>query len=225
MIKVMLVEDQRLFREGVNAIINTVDDIEVVGMVEDGRSALQMLNRTSPDVVLMDIHMPALDGINATVKIKEQYPNVKVVMLTTTSDEELVIRGINVGADGFLLKNLYADNLVESIRNAARGQAVLSGEIAQILVDKIRELTMDKKQILGRRLENYGYHLTNRELDIAYQLMNGHSNKSIAKKLYLGEGTVKNYISEIYDKLQTYNRNQTTTFLTDVMKNSFRKSI
>lgn len=223
MIKVMLVEDQRLVREGIKALIHAVDDIEVIGMAEDGKSVINILQHKVPDVVLMDINMPDMEGIKATVKIKENYPTVRVVMLTTVADEELVIRGINVGADGFLLKNLYADNLIKSIRDAARGQSVLSGEIAQILVDKIRELTMDEKQILGRRLENRGYRLTKRELDIAYLLMEGHSNKRIAQKLYLGEGTVKNYISEIYDKLQTTNRNQTMEYLIQLLKNNIRQ--
>ncbi|WP_164667772.1 response regulator [Virgibacillus doumboii] len=218
MIKVMLVEDQRLFREGVEAIIKNTDDIQVTGTAQCGRSAIEMLKQQQPDVVLMDIHMPEMDGIKTTVHIKENHPGVKVVMLTSMADEELVIRGINVGADGFLLKDLYAERLIQSIRDAARGQPVLSGEVAQILVDKIRELTLDDKQILSKRLENRGINLTVRELDIIYLFMDGHSNKKIAQKLFLGEGTIKNYISEIYSKLNIHKRHKAIEYLKNLLK-------
>lgn len=218
MIKIMLVEDQRLFREGVEALISNTDDIEVIGMAESGESAIELLQHEQPDVILMDIHMAEMDGIKTTVYIKENHPSVKVVMLTTIAEEELVIRGINVGADGFLLKDLYPDNLIQSIRDAARGQSVLSGKVATILVNKIRELTLDKKQILGKRLENRGINLTARELDIAYLFMGGHSNKIIAQKLFLGEGTIKNYISEVYSKLNIRNRHEAINYLKNLLK-------
>ncbi|MFB4167251.1 response regulator [Virgibacillus sp. JSM 102003] len=218
MIKVMLVEDQRLFREGVEALISNTDDIEVIGMAESGESAIELLQHEQPDVVLMDIHMAEMDGIKTTVYIKENHPSIKVVMLTSVAEEELVIRGINVGADGFLLKDLYPDNLTQSIRDAARGQSVLSGKVATILVNKIRELTLDKKQILGKRLENRGMNLTARELDIAYLFMDGCSNKKIAQKLFLGEGTIKNYISEVYSKLNIRNRHEAVDYLKNLLK-------
>lgn len=217
-IKVMLVEDQRLFQEGVEAIIKTTNDMHVTGMALSGASAIDMLKQQQPDVVLMDIHMPELDGIKTTVYIKENYPDIKVVMLTSLVDEELVIRGINVGADGFLLKDLYAEKLIESLRYAAAGQTVLSGKVAQILVDKIRESTLDKQQILGKRLENRGFTLTKRELDIAFLFMDGHSNKIIAEKLFLGEGTIKNYISEIYAKLNIHKRQEARDYLKGLLK-------
>lgn len=194
MIKVMLVEDQRLFREGVQAILDKTDDIRVIGIAENGEAAIREIDKTRPDVVLMDIHMPNMDGIRTTVYLKEHYPDIKVVMLTSDADEDTVIRGISVGADGFLLKALYADSLIHAIREAVRGQPVLSGEVARILATRIRELTMNKKQILAKRLENRGLYFSARELDIAYLFMEGHTNKHIAQELYLGEGTVKNYI-------------------------------
>src|SRR5699024_8335501 len=122
-------------------------------------------------------HMPNLDGIKTTVYLKGNYPSVKVVMLTSEADEDLVIRGISVGADGFLLKELYADTLIRTIREAARGQVVLSGEAARIHANKIRELTLNKKQILAKRLENRGIQFSRRELDIAYMLMGNYANK------------------------------------------------
>lgn len=126
MIKVMLVEDQRLFREGVQAILDKTDDIQVIGIAENGEAAIREIDKrevdkTRPDVVLMDIHMPNMDGIRTTVYLKEHYPDIKVVILTSDADEDTVIRGISVGADGFLLKALYADSLIQVIRDAARG--------------------------------------------------------------------------------------------------------
>ncbi|MGY0691489.1 response regulator [Virgibacillus sp. FSP13] len=217
MIKVLLVEDQRLFREGVEAIIDKKDDIHVIGMAENGEAAIKQIEKEVPDVILMDIHMPNMDGIKTTVHVKEYYPDVKVVMLTTHAKEDLIIRGISVGADGFLLKELYADSLIRSIRDAARGQVVLSGEVAKILANRIRVLTLNKKQILAKRLENRGMHFSNRELDVAYLFMEGHTNKYIAQKLFLGEGTVKNYISEIYNKLGIHNRTEAIDFLRGIM--------
>lgn len=122
----MLVEDQRLFREGVQAILDKTDDIQVIGIAENGEAAIREIDKrevdkTRPDVVLMDIHMPNMDGIRTTVYLKEHYPDIKVVILTSDADEDTVIRGISVGADGFLLKALYADSLIQVIRDAARG--------------------------------------------------------------------------------------------------------
>ncbi|RYG73015.1 response regulator transcription factor [Lentibacillus lipolyticus] len=218
MIKVMLVDDQRLFREGVEALIRETEDIKVIGVAANGESAIEILEHEIPDVVLMDIHMPGMDGIKTTVHMKVFYPSLKVVMLTSFADDELVIRGVNVGADGFLLKDLDPDNLTQSIRNAAGGQNVLSGEAARILVTHVRELTLDKEQILGKRLENRGFSLTKRELDVAHLIIRGDTNKAIARKLYLGEGTVKNYISAIYHKLNTRNRKETEYYLRHILK-------
>lgn len=212
LIKVMLVEDQRLFREGVEAIIHQTDDITVVGSADNGNAAIQQMSEIQPDIILMDIHMPNLDGIKTTVYIKEHYPEVKVVMLTTDADEELVIRGINVGADGFLLKGLYSDTLIHTIRDAYRGEVVLSGQVARILVDRIRYLSLDKKGILQKRLENRGFNFTRREMDIIYLFMDRLTNKQIAQRLFLGEGTVKNYISEIYNKLNIHNRGEAIAY-------------
>src|SRR5699024_7451386 len=213
LIKLLLAEDQRLFLEGIQALIDTQNDMEVVGTAANGDEALGLVNELQPDVVLMDIHMPELDGIKATALIKESYPAVKVIMLTTNIDEELAIRAISVGADVFLIKELYRDTLYQAIRDAYRGQVVLSGEVGSILARRIRELTMDKKGILGKRLENRGIYLTDREQEIAYWFMEKHTNKQIAHKLFLGEGTIKNYISEIYQKLGINHRGQAIEYL------------
>ncbi|MBT2216487.1 response regulator transcription factor [Virgibacillus dakarensis] len=214
---VLVVEDQRLFREGIHALIDGKEDIQVIGMAENGEEAIQMTNELLPDVVLMDIHMPILDGIKATAKIKKTQPAVKVVLLTTTAEEDLVIRGIAVGADGFLVKALYPDTLHRAIQDAYRGEVVFSGEAAKVLATRIRELLFNKKQILAKRLENQNLFFTKRELDIAYLLMNDKTNKQMSQELFIGEGTVKNYISEIYFKLGVRRRKEATNFLKSLL--------
>ncbi|WP_087974154.1 response regulator [Oceanobacillus rekensis] len=220
MINVLIVEDQRLFRDGVEAIIGRTDDISVVGTAENGEKAIEQMKLLHPkvDVVLMDIHMPNMDGIATTRFLKENYPEVKVVLLTTTADDDMVISGIVLGADGFLIKTLYAERLIDAIRMAYEGEIVLSGDVARILGNRIRELTMDKKQIFTLRLDRMGFNFTRREIDIAYLLMEHNSNSQIANKLFLGEGTVKNYISEIYHKLDIHNRAKAITYFKQIMQ-------
>ncbi|GAA0606331.1 hypothetical protein GCM10009001_24460 [Virgibacillus siamensis] len=149
-------------------------------------------------------------GVQATSQIKENRPDVQVVLLTTTPDEELVIRGISVGADGFLLKELYPENLHRAIRDAYRGQTVFNGEVASILSGRVRELTLSNKQILG---ENHGLFLTDRELHIAYLIMEKHSNKQTADKLFLAKERLKFISVFIYYKLQIHKRNEVIEFL------------
>ncbi|AVR00358.1 DNA-binding response regulator [Oceanobacillus iheyensis] len=217
MIKVMLVEDQRLFSEGVEALISNTEDIQVVGIAANGEEAIETFKQCLPDVVLMDIHMPHVDGIKATVKIKESHPDTKIILLTTYADEDLIITGINAGADGFLLKSLRAASLIRCIRDVYADEIVLSGAVARILAEKIRNQTYSKKQILDRKLQNRNYVLSKRELDIACLLMNHHTNKQIAEKLYLSEGTIKNYISELYHKFNIPNRKNLINYLHKVL--------
>ncbi|MUK87408.1 response regulator [Ornithinibacillus sp. L9] len=216
MIKVLLVEKQRLFRRGIEALISAEQDMKVVGMAEDGNSALEQVATLNPDVVLIDIHMPNLSGIHTAARIKQQFSGVRVVFLTSEVEKELIIRAITIG-DGFLLKDLYPDNLYQAIRDAYRGQVVLSGDVATILVNTIRELTMDSKNVLSIRLQNRGIHLTPRELDIAILLIEGKTNKQIAHTFHLSGGTVKNYISDLYMKLDIRNRNEVIKYLTGLI--------
>ncbi|WP_249869227.1 response regulator transcription factor [Oceanobacillus saliphilus] len=206
MIKVLLVEDQRLFRDGLEAILERTDNIQVIGTADNGEIAMEEIRHLKPDVVLMDIHMPTMDGIKTTKFIKDHYPDIKVVLLTSTAEDDHVISGINVGADGFLVKALYADQLVDSIIKAYHGEVVFSGEVARILARRIRELSLNRKQIFATSMERLGYKFSKREIDIAFLLMGNYTNHQIANKLFLGEGTVKNYISEIYNKLDIHNR-------------------
>ncbi|APC49627.1 hypothetical protein BME96_16140 [Virgibacillus halodenitrificans] len=213
MVKVLLVDDQRLFTDGIMAILAETDDIQVVGVATNGEEAIAKFQQYEPDLVLMDIHMPHVNGIRATLDIKESYPDVKVILLTTFADEDLIVRGFNVGADGYLLKDLNGEKLIWAIREAERGEMVISGPVARILAKKIREYKYDKKEILRQKLATLEVVLTPRELEIAYMLMEEETNKSIAQKLYLSEGTIKNYISDLYHKLNIHSRKRVIDFL------------
>lgn len=217
MIHVLIVENQRLLRDGMEAIIERTDDIKVIGAVDNGENAIKQMEHLNPDIVIMDIHLPQMDGIRTTKYMKEKYPEVGVILLTSKVDD-FIISGINAGADGFLVKAVYAERLLEAIRIAYRGETIFSGKVAQMLATRIRELTMNNKQIFTLRLERLGYTFTKREVDIAFLLKENYTNQQIALKLFLGEGTVKNYISEIYNKLNIRNRAKVIEFFGNVTR-------
>ena len=217
MIHVLIVENQRLLRDGMEAIIERTDDIKVIGAVDNGEIAIKQMEHLNPDIVIMDIHLPQMDGIRTTKYMKEKYPEVGVILLTSKVDD-FIISGINAGADGFLVKAVYAERLLEAIRIAYRGETIFSGKVAQMLATRIRELTMNNKQIFTLRLERLGYTFTKREVDIAFLLKENYTNQQIALKLFLGEGTVKNYISEIYNKLNIRNRAKVIEFFGNVTR-------
>lgn len=218
MIRVLLVEDQQLVIDGVKALLAREDDVDVVGLACNGEDAIRQLDAKRPDIVLMDIHMPQVDGINATAYIKNRYANIKVILLTACLEEERVISGLNAGADGFLLKNLDAKRLIRSIRDAYTGQVVLSGEVAKMLARIMRNIKYDKKDILAQKLTGRNIHLSKRELDIAYLLMKEVSNKHMADQLFLSEGTIKNYVSTIYGKLGLDTRKEAVVFLQSLLE-------
>ncbi|WP_339316188.1 response regulator transcription factor [Oceanobacillus sp. FSL W7-1304] len=217
MIHILIVENQRLLRDGMEAIIERTDDIKVIGAVDNGEIAIKQMEHLKPDIVIMDVHLPQMDGIRTTKYMKEKYPEVGVILLTSKVDD-FIISGINAGADGFLVKAVYAERLLEAIRIAYRGETIFSGEVAQMLATRIRELTMNNKQIFTLRLERLGYTFTKREIDIAFLLKENYTNQQIAHKLFLGEGTVKNYISEIYNKLNIRNRAKVIEFFGNVTR-------
>ncbi|MFZ3577498.1 response regulator [Virgibacillus sp. DJP39] len=208
MIEVILVEGQRLLREGIKGLIDQEEDMSVIGMADTGEESLRLIEEKQPDIVLMDIHMRNIDGIKGTIYLKEKFPAIKVIFITSFSDEDLIVSGLNAGADGFLFKDLNAKKLIQLIRDAYNGEMVLSGEVARILARKIRDSQFSQKQVLGRKLDNRCIYLSERELDIANLMMEGKSNKIIAQHLFLSEGTVKNYISELYNKMNIRSRSK-----------------
>src|SRR5690625_5578528 len=160
MIKVLLVNGQRLFNEAIESLLSTEADIDVVGMAITVQDAMIQIYKKAPDIVLLDVHMSSTDGIKTTVHIKDNYPNIKVIFLTTFSNKQLVIAGIVAGADGFLLKNIDTESLLQSIRNAYRNQVVISGDAAKIIAKAVIEIKYDPHEILKAKLDKRDIHLS-----------------------------------------------------------------
>ena len=207
-IKVMIVDDQRLMREGLKTILDMEQDIEVVQLAENGKDALERVSSAHPDVVLMDIRMPVMNGVECTLAIKEKYPGIKVLILTTFDDDEFIIEALRNGAVGYILKDLSSEKLVNCIRDAYAGNSIMQPEIAAKVISLI---TGDKTGAGGsgtalKRSDIDG--LTEREINVLKLVGKGFSNLEIAKRLYITEGTVKNYISNLYSKTDINERSK-----------------
>lgn len=217
-IRLLIVDDQRLMREGLRTILELEEDFAVVGVAADGREALDMCLADPPDVVLMDIRMPEMDGVAATVRLSQELPAVKVIILTTFDDDELIIQGLRAGAKTYLLKDLPSERLAEIIRATHRGDIVLQPHIAAKLVQQAARSpggaaptaakAPDAATGVGGGEGVLSEPLTKRERDILALMSEGLSNSEIAGRIYISEGTVKNYISAIYAKLGTNDRTQ-----------------
>jgi DNA-binding NarL/FixJ family response regulator len=205
-IRVLLVDDQALFREGLSTLVSLYDDIDVVGEAANGEEALAAASRLQPDVVLMDLRMPVLDGVAATRQLKETYPPIRVIILTTFDDDEFVFDGLRAGAVGYLLKDVSSDKLIEAIRAAAQGESFLQPSIAAKVVAEFNRL----ERLAGqpRPQADLVEPLSDRELEILRLVATGDSNKEIAARLYITEGTVKNHVTNILGKLCVRDRTQ-----------------
>jgi DNA-binding NarL/FixJ family response regulator len=198
MIKVLIVDDQELIRESLSIVLTGEADLEIVGVAENGRAAVDQAARFSPDVILMDIHMPLMDGVEATRQIKQQFPALRVIILTTFQELEYVKEGLSAGAEGYLLKAIHPKDLAAGIRLVHHGGTLINQEIAkQLVADWISPSGQMKK---------VNFDLTEREVEILEELARGSTNREIARKLFLTEGTVKNYASSIYSKLDVIGR-------------------
>lgn len=194
MIRVLIADDQKILREGLRALLGMKEDISVVGEAGDGREACELARQTKPDVVLMDIRMPQMDGVEATKVIKSELPKTAVIMLTTFDDDEYVIKAMTYGASGYLLKDIDSDKLIEAVRDGVNGSIILPGRIAAKITSRLS----------GSGGASYDF--SEREKEIILLLTAGKSNAEIAKALYLSTGTVKNYVSQIYLKLGVKDR-------------------
>ena len=204
-LRLLLVDDQAMFREGLRLILGQQKDFEIVGEAGDGLAALELARRINPDVVLMDLRMPNLGGVEATRRIRTEAPMVKVIVLTTFEEDDEVFAALRAGAAGFLLKDSPSDKLCEAIRLAARGETWLQPSVAAKLVAEFGRLAprLQPSQT-GALLEQ----LSPRELEVLRCLAAGMSNKEIGRKLTLTEGTVKNHMSQVLGKLQVLDRTQ-----------------
>jgi len=204
-VRVLLVDDQALFREALAMLLGVRDDIEVVGEAGDGAQALDRVADLRPDVVLMDLRMPVLDGIAATRRLRAEHPAVRVIALTTFDDDADVFAALRAGAVGYLLKDVSSARLAEAVLAAARGETVLQPSVAAKVVARIAALPADDAVTRPQPLV---VPLSERELEVVRLLAEGHSNREIAAALYLAEGTVKNHVTNVLGKLGARDRTQ-----------------
>ncbi|NLG83975.1 MAG: response regulator transcription factor [Firmicutes bacterium] len=211
-IKVALVDDQVLFLESLRTVLSTrAKDLKVVGVAHNGEEAIRLIEEERPDVVLMDIRMPGMDGVLSTRLIKQKYPQIRVLMLTIFDDDEYVVEALRVGASGYLLKEMPPAELIAAVRAVAKETGVLiSPRIASKLVSKLVNLRGEGKAGVHETGEAPPWlkELSPREREILGLIARGLDNKEIAERLHLAEQTVKNYVSLIYDKIGARDRVQ-----------------
>jgi DNA-binding NarL/FixJ family response regulator len=202
-IRVLVVDDQTLFRTGLTSLLSEDERVEVVGQAVDGADALKQAVKVKPDVVLMDIKMPNVDGIEATRQIIEAVPGVKVLILTTFETDSQVIQVLKAGASGYVLKDSTAAAIVSSIVAVMSGDKVMASAVANRVLEMLTGTTTPKEFYDG---------LTNREIEILKLLANGMANKQIAYRLKISEKTVRNHVSNTYEKLGIYDRSQAVLY-------------
>ncbi len=207
-IRIFLCDDHKLFRQGVRKLLELEKDIKIVGEANNGVEMLEMLKKTKPDVILMDIGMPDMDGVSATYKVKKMLPRVDVIILTVYQDEPHIFQAIKAGAKGYLLKDVSIDEVLEAIRRVCKGEALIQPVIATKVLKEF--VMLDKRKIRGGNRFSYG--LTEREKDVLRLIALGGTNKEIASKLGIREKTVKNHIANIFQTLHVNNRTQAALY-------------
>jgi DNA-binding NarL/FixJ family response regulator len=206
MINVLVADDQELIRQSLQIVLNTKEDLNVTDTVSNGQEVIQSVREQRPDVILMDIRMPKMDGVQCTKIIKENYPDIKIIILTTFDDDEFVFNALKNGASGYLLKGVSMDELEEAIKTVYSGRAMINPDIATKVVMLFNQMANQNLKIEVDK--QYAAHITKTEWKVIEQVQVGASNKEIAKNLNLSEGTVRNYISTILDKLDLRDRTQ-----------------
>lgn len=204
-IRVLLVDDQALFREGLRTLLGMQPGLKVVGEAANGEEALRLAAKLRPQVVLMDLRMPVLDGVTATRRLREEQPDCRVIVLTTFDDDEYVFEGLRAGAVGYLLKDVPSEKLVEAIRAAARGESFLQPSVAAKVIAEFARLA---EQARTKPVPKLVEPLSERELEVLRLVARGASNKEIAAALFITEGTVKNHLTSILGKLGARDRTQ-----------------
>ena len=223
MIRIVLVDDQTLIRQGIQTLLELEADLEVVGTAAHGLEALEVVERVRPDVVLMDVRMPRLDGVAATSELLKRYPTLGVIILTTFDDDEYVFEGLKAGARGYMLKDTSSDEIVAAVRAVAAGEALIQPSIARKVVAEFSRLAAGQAQNAEPKGQNSGLDssgsdpqglqpleepLTEREREVLRSLAAGLSNREIAARLVITEGTVKNHVSSLLAKLGVRDRTQ-----------------
>lgn len=199
--KILICDDQAVIRDGLEMLLSLEKDFQIVGCAQDGAEALELTARKSPDLVLMDLKMPGINGIEATREIRKKFPHVKILALTTYDDDEWLFDAIRAGASGYLLKDTPRQKIVEAIRGTLAGRTFVDPSVAGKLLQQVAGHQAQPVSQIAQKL-------TERELDVLRLLAKGMTNADIAAALHLSEGTVRNYISAILDKLGVSDRTQ-----------------
>lgn len=207
MIRVGVVDDQEILRRGMKAILSTEEDIEIIGEGCHGMEGYRLCESHIVDIILMDIKMPVMDGVEATRRIKRDFPQVKIIILTTFDDDEYIFDALKYGASGYILKDAAPEEIIRTIRDVYGGGAGIQPRIAAKVVERIRHME-DKATARDPKIDV----LTDRERDIVQLVGEGKNNREIARQLFITEGTVKNHITNILEKLELRDRTQLAIF-------------
>jgi DNA-binding NarL/FixJ family response regulator len=208
MIKVLLVDDQSLIRQGLKVLLELEPDLEIVGEAENGETALHLIEQLFPDVILMDVRMPVMDGVAATREIHKRFPSIRVLVLTTFDDDEYVKSALQNGAMGYLLKDTPSEELAVAIRAVNKGYTQLGPGIVRKLLTQFSCVPQNQSLTPPPSLAE----LTPREKEVLRLIATGANNREIAKKLYISEGTVKNHVTNILNRLDLRDRTQAAIF-------------
>lgn len=212
-IKVVIVDDHALIREGIKKLLELEESFDIVALAGDGVEALEVIEKVRPDVVLLDINMPNMNGIDCLKQIKAQYPDTKVVMLTIHEDAEYLIETINIGAEGYVLKDADVSSLVKAIQKVVQGEVYIHPTLSGILVREYKRKDKNNEELNGTAL-------TKREYEVIRLISKGHNNKEIATELFISEKTVKNHVSNIFKKIKVTDRTQAALY---AIKNNITK--
>jgi len=210
--KIVIIDDHQLFREGVKRILEFEKSFQVVAEGDDGSEALRLMKQFNPDVVIMDINMPQMNGIEATRELVEKYPETKIIILSIHDDENYVTHALQTGASGYLLKEMDADALIEAVRVVADGGSYLHPKVTHNLVNEYRKLTAGRSgggtYVNTMEIRRPLHLLTRRECEVLQMLADGKSNRGIGEALFISEKTVKNHVSNILQKMNVNDRTQ-----------------
>ena len=212
-IKVMVVDDQTELAKEIANVLTTDESLEVVALAADGMDALAKMQEKAADVVLLDIRMPNMNGVVATQRIKTEYPDTKVIILTTFDDSDYILNAINNGASGYLLKDIGGNALIDAVKNAYAGDTILPAKIARRIADAATRVAADREIRLTR-----AFSLSEREVEIALMMYEGFTNRQISSALKLSEGTTRNYVSSIYIKTNSENRAEAVERIREILR-------
>jgi two-component system, NarL family, response regulator DevR len=203
--RIVLVDDHEVVRLGLKSLLERHPQFEVIGEASSAREALEQVAATEPDVVVMDIRLPGTSGIEACEQIVDQYPNTKVIMLTSYAEDEMLFSAIRAGASGYVLKQIASEELVKAIEAVGRGEALLDPAVTQRVFQEVRRAVKEEEASAFQ-------HLSQQEKHVLLLVSEGKTNREIAKNLFLGEGTVRNYVSSILSKLGVNNRAEAAAY-------------